>query len=106
MTPLLYGETAVASCLPSATSTMMARPDSLPKSTPIAYLLKAPLPALHMSRRGCHVPLTGGGQPAVERVRDNGMPYRYRSRYRSRYHTDTGSDYTVADRSRPRNCQR
>ena len=48
MTPLRYGVTAVASCRPSATSTSTARPDSVPKSTPIAYLrhrLAGPLAA-------------------------------------------------------------
>ncbi len=44
MTPLRYGSTAVASWDPSATSTRMARPEPVPKSTPIAYRLTvAPL---------------------------------------------------------------
>ena len=38
MTPFTYGYTAEASWVPSRTSTTMARPDSVPKSTPIAYL--------------------------------------------------------------------
>ncbi len=42
MTPWEYGETAVARTVPSRTSTSTARPDSLPKSTPTAYLLTVP----------------------------------------------------------------
>ena len=48
MTPLRYGWTAVASCRPSATSTRTARPDSVPKSMPIAYLATiAPVDSLY-----------------------------------------------------------
>src|SRR3954453_15946679 len=39
MTPCEYVETAVARIVPSRRSTTTARPDSVPKSTPTAYLL-------------------------------------------------------------------
>ena len=39
MTPLAYAWTAVASSAPVATSTMTARPDSVPKSMPIVTLI-------------------------------------------------------------------
>src|SRR4051794_15144925 len=58
MTPCEYVETAVARIVPSPRSTRTARPDSVPKSTPTAYLLTLrtlPAAAAGMSSdpRGC-----------------------------------------------------
>ncbi len=73
MTPLRYGVTAVASCRPSATSTSTARPDSVPKSTPIAYrLTAAPLDSWRAIR-----PIGG---PVDRRPLVPSLDVRYRSR--------------------------
>ena len=66
MTPLRYGVTDVASCRPSATSTSTARPDSVPKSTPIAYRLIGSLDS--------------SGPPSEDRDRRRWLGVRYRSR--------------------------
>ena len=76
MTPFRYWWTSTPSSRPSATSTSTARPDSVPKSTPIAYL--APTVAsvtLHLfSSRGpnplpCRGPGLGHGSLSPARSR-------------------------------------
>ena len=69
MTPLAYAWTAVASSAPVATSTRTARPDSVPKSIPIAYFMTRGAVPAGRSTPPSHACGRSGGPGAPRRSR-------------------------------------